>query len=414
MKLFQRISKSVFRLFVSALIATRFTALVARVLTPTAHKLPSASPKHIQQRTTRSPLRTITNPLIGLFGFALLLIGTESVFAQECLGIPTAANSVSKSAGFESHSVENSSGVCTAPTMVDFNDTEGSVELTSHTNGEMLAGGAVEFEWEDQLPNKASDFVLYVGLNESWPNDLYNSRYLGTDTSVVANGLPTDGSSVIYVRLWWFVETRWFFRNYEFIAGTNETMISITSPAAGSPISTGEVMLTWDDTHSSTNYWVYAGDRYGGSQYLDSGLLDKGLDEYLMTNLPSGSDLVYVRLWYRLSVAVPWAFVDTVLGAKPEITGPVGSVQSPFDTFTWQDPGATVTNWWLYLGSSKGARDYEDSGDLASALTYTSTNGNLPDEGSVHARLWYITPTDNGNGPRWRFIDKEFTATPAQ
>lgn len=59
------------------------------------------------------------------------------------------------------------------------------------------------------------------------------------------------------------------------------------------------------------------------------------------------------------------------------------------ETFSWTSNGSTVQNWWLYAGSSVGAHDYFDSGNL-SAGTMSYSGSGLPTDGStVHITLWY-------------------------
>ena len=54
----------------------------------------------------------------------------------------------------------------------------------------------------------------------------------------------------------------------------------------------------------------------------------------------------------------------------------------------WNANGTAVSEWWLYVGTSPGARDILDSGSLGSATSMTVNN--LPTDGStVYARLFY-------------------------
>ena len=72
-------------------------------------------------------------------------------------------------------------------------------------------------------------------------------------------------------------------------------------------------------------------------------------------------------------------------------------------TFTWSANGTKVDRWWLYVGTSVGARDIANSGDLDLNAEYDVIG--LPVDGStVHARLWYYDAT------RWYYIDSTYKA----
>ena len=72
--------------------------------------------------------------------------------------------------------------------------------------------------------------------------------------------------------------------------------------------------------------------------------------------------------------------------------------------FTWSEPGSTVNEWWVYIGSSAGSADIEDSGTLGTATGYTATN--LPTDGStVNVRLFY-----RESAGTWQWIDASYMA----
>lgn len=65
--------------------------------------------------------------------------------------------------------------------------------------------------------------------------------------------------------------------------------------------------------------------------------------------------------------------------------------------FTWTNNGATVLEWWLYLGRGVGGNDVLDSGPLGPSTALTVPN--LPhDGGLLFVRLWY-------RNPGWSFVD---------
>jgi len=72
-------------------------------------------------------------------------------------------------------------------------------------------------------------------------------------------------------------------------------------------------------------------------------------------------------------------------------------------TFSWSSTDVEVEQWWLYVGSMLGARDYANSGDLGQGTEYEVIG--IPADGSiVHARLWYFS------AGKWLYIDSSYTA----
>jgi hypothetical protein len=75
--------------------------------------------------------------------------------------------------------------------------------------------------------------------------------------------------------------------------------------------------------------------------------------------------------------------------------------------FQWSANGTAVSEWWLYAGSSPGAKNFFDSGSLPSTLSVQVTG--LPANGTtVHVRLWYRV------SGLWQFFDAVYTAVSRQ
>jgi len=97
--------------------------------------------------------------------------------------------------------------------------------------------------------------------------------------------------------------------------------------------------------------------------------------------------------------------------AAPEITQPsAGStLSSSAQTFTWSlnDVDAVeVDQWWLYVGTSIGARDIANSGDLGKDTEYDVIG--MPTDGSiVHTRLWYHTAADGWQSEDYEYITSD-------
>jgi len=167
----------------------------------------------------------------------------------------------------------------------------------------------------------------------------------------------------------------------------------ITSPTPGSTLSGATETFTWSDNGASvSNYWLYIGSSVGASDIHDSGDLGTATSTSV-SGLPTDGSTVYVRLWYQISgswLSQDYTYTAFAGGGTPGITSPTpgSTLTDATQTFIWSDNGASVSNYWLYIGSSVGASDIHDSGDLGTA-TSTSVSG-LPTDGStVYVRFWY-------------------------
>ncbi|MBX2878840.1 MAG: DUF1996 domain-containing protein [Granulosicoccus sp.] len=91
--------------------------------------------------------------------------------------------------------------------------------------------------------------------------------------------------------------------------------------------------------------------------------------------------------------------------AAPGVTAPSpnSTLSGTTQTFSWTADDVSVERWWLYAGTSQGARNIANSGDLGSATDYEVAG--IPVDGStVHIRLWYFS------SDRWGYVDSAYTA----
>ena len=285
--------------------------------------------------------------------------------------------------------------------------------ITSPAANTQLPGAIGNFTWSDNGAG-ATDYWLYAGSSVGASN-YFSSGSLGINGAVTATGLPTDGTSTVYVRLWYRIGSGpWLFVDETYTEGTGTAPIPVlNAPSPPGPFtdSTGTESLTWlENSSGAAEYWVYAGFTQGGNQYDDTGSLGNILTT-TVSNLPTDGSTVWIRLWYRGSAGGTWQFVDesyTAVSQLPQIdsSSDNGVLTSPTDTFTWSDPTTTVTEWWLYAGSTVGGDEHYDSGSLGGATTDVASN--LPIGGQpVYVRLWYRV----GAGA-WLFIDEVFTSAP--
>ena len=93
----------------------------------------------------------------------------------------------------------------------------GDPEITSPAPGLALAGSSVTFVWS---ANGVSvlEWWLYVGSSQGRSN-YFNSGSLGSNRTVTALGLPTDGSQ-LHVRLWFRTIGGWLFNDFLYTAAS--------------------------------------------------------------------------------------------------------------------------------------------------------------------------------------------------
>lgn len=281
-------------------------------------------------------------------------------------------------------------------------------EITSPASGSTLTGSSASFSWIDN-GSSVSEWWLYVGSSIGVPN-YYDSGSLGTTTSDTVTGLPTDGST-IHVRLWYKEGGTWKSVDSSYTAdNSGSTLPAISSPVEGSTLTSTTQVFSWGNNGTSvTEWWIYAGSSIGADHYYNSGSLGTATNDTI-TGLPADGSTIYIRLWYKEGGV--WKSVDTTYIADnsgsslPAISSPVAgsTLTGATQVFAWENNGTSVTQWWVYAGSSTGASDYYDSGSLGTATNNTVTG--LPvDESTVYIRLWYK------EGGVWNFVDTTYTSS---
>ncbi len=275
--------------------------------------------------------------------------------------------------------------------------------LTSPLPQSTLESSNAGFEWTNN-GHAVDDWWLYLGSNRG-ASDLYSSGNLGIQTSVSVSELPTDGR-VLYVRLWYRIGGLWSFVDEQLTAATLVEP-GMISPLPFSTLDSSELLLRWSANNQPvSNWWLYIGSTQGARDVYNSSDLGVNL-EHLVSGLPTDGRILHIRLWYRIGEI--WQFVDQQLTASsfvvPVVMDPIaGSALGEANiTFQWTANEQPVTNWWFFIGSSPGARDIYNSGDLGTNLSQHVMG--LPTDGRMlHVRLWYRSRAV------WRFVDVQYTA----
>ena len=271
--------------------------------------------------------------------------------------------------------------------------------------GSPLSGSTATFQWTAKAV-PVTEWWLYLGTSRR-AKDLHDSGSLGMSLSTTVSGLPTDGS-IIFARLWYRLSSDWKVIDAQYVAGNQAGLPAFTSPTPGSPSSGSTVTFRWAANGVSvTEWWLYLGTSQGANDLYNSGSLGTSLAT-TVKGLPTDGSIIFAQLWYRL--ASGWEAIEAQYaagnhGGLPAFTSPVpGSPLSGSTvTFQWTANGVPVTQWWLYLGTSQGARNLYNSGSLGTSLSTTATG--LPTDGSIiFARLWYLLASG------WKAIDAQYAA----
>jgi len=263
--------------------------------------------------------------------------------------------------------------------------------ITTPAVGATLSPNSATFTWVDN-GTAVTEWWLYAGNAQSGSGQYLYDRggsLPAATRSTVLTGLPGD-SSIVYVTLWYKpVNSGWKSVITQYTAASTGGGPIISNPAAGSTLTSSAQTFTFADNGVPVDeYWLYLGSGVNQFDYYNSGSISGTSTQ--ATGLPTNGETVYARLWYR-ETGGPWIYVDSTYTAattgSPAMSSPAnGSTIATTQTFNWSANGATVGEWWLYVGSKSGGADIYNSGSLGSATSDTVSG--LP-SGPVFVRLWF-------------------------
>jgi len=262
-------------------------------------------------------------------------------------------------------------------------------------------GASATFAWTTNAG--VMEYWLWIGSTPGTA-DLYDANQ-GANSSVTVTGLPNDGRT-LYVRLWSDINNAWQFNDY--VYGPPASPAQMTSPVPSTTALGSSVSFSWTRGTGASEYWLWIGSAPAGADVYDA---SPGTNTSVtVTGLPNDGRTLYVRLFSYIFGS--WRFNDYVYGppASPaQMTSPAPStaVLGSSVTFSWM-AGRNATGYWLWIGSTLGARDLYDANQGAS-LTVTASG--LPNDGrTLYVRLLsYIFGS-------WQFNDYVYgpPASPAQ
>src|SRR5438477_211356 len=185
-------------------------------------------------------------------------------------------------------------------------------------------------------------------------------------------------------------------------SGAQTLAAQITYPTDGATNADMSQAIQWTTVLNAQAYYLYVGSTLGAKDLVDTGEIQQ--TSYLATGLP-GSQTVFARLWTE--VGGVWRFSDssfTTAATVAILMSPVNGATNVNMTLPMQwTTVAGAQAYELYLGSTLGAKDLVDTGQIQQT-SYLATS--LPRGQTMFARLWTEV------GGVWRFGDSSFTTAP--
>lgn len=268
--------------------------------------------------------------------------------------------------------------------------------MISPVPGTTLTSSSVTFTW-----------TAVAGATGYFLSTEVFSNNVGTDTSKLLTGLPTDGAPVYVTLITLYPGGVYAYERYLYSPAGTLTKAAMQSPAPGSVLSGPNVTFNWSQGIGPSAYRLTAGFAGPGSDTL--GLSASSATTQLVTGLPTDGSILYVRLFSLIGDV--WQFNDYTYTTA---TGSIkGAMQSPAPGSTLAAASVTF-NW----SAGSGAAQYRiDAGSIGfgssnlfslnSGTATTQTISGLPrNESNVYVRLWSLV------GGNWQYNDYVYsTAT---
>jgi len=274
--------------------------------------------------------------------------------------------------------------------------------MTYPVNGAVNADLSLPVRWT-AVPN-AQSYYLYIGSTPGAKN-LVDSGGLQS-TSYQPRPLPAG--QTLYARLWTQLDNVWRFTDSTFTAAVSLAPM-LTYPADGAVAADMTQPIAWTAVPNAHSYYLYIGTTPGAKDLIDSGGLQT--TTFLARGLPSGRTL-RARIWAEVDGI--WRYSDSSFTAAPSappapvlatITSPANGVRNADSSLPIQWTTVADAQWYyLYVGSTPGAKDILDSGGLH---TTTISASHLPVGRLLYARLWTAV------GGVWRYVDSTFAFAPS-
>jgi len=239
-------------------------------------------------------------------------------------------------------------------------------------------------------------YYLYIGSSVG-AKDLVNTGEIDS-TSYLTADVPLG--QLLYARMWTKVGGIWRYVDSTFTA-VQPVTAKLTFPVDGATSVSPSHPIQWTSVVDVQAYYLYVGTTVGAKDLIDTGEIQQ--TTYVAAGLPAGQTL-YARLWTK--VGGVWRFVDSTYSVATTVVS-ISTITYPPNGALDADPSipiqwTAVTQadaYYLYLGTTPGAKDLIDSGETNSR--YYPASG-LPIGATLYARLWTKV------GGIWRYSDSTF------
>ena len=263
-------------------------------------------------------------------------------------------------------------------TEVSFSVSGASFIYPSHGDSNVDIG--YPFRWTPI--SNAQAYYLYVGTSPG-AKDLVDTGEIFGTTYPVTNlpaGIP------LFATLWTKVNGTWTGREISFTAaaldlGPPLPLATMLEPATGLDTFNSARMFRWTAAPGAEVYYLYVGTTQGAKNIVDTGELRRVAHPTIA--LPAGQTL-WARVWTRIGGV--WQSTDAVFASPgAAFVYPVaGTVMNSAYPFRWSGM-ANAEAYYLYVGTSPGAKDILDSGELGRAWYYAP---GLPTGVTLYATIW--------------------------
>ena len=208
--------------------------------------------------------------------------------------------------------------------------------------------------------------------------------------------------------MWTSVGGAWQSVDSTFSAGTSLVVEAvITSPANGATNVTKSQIIHWTSVPGAQAYYLYVGTTQGAKDIIDTAET-QSTASWLLGEASHAT--LYARLWTKYAGA--WRYVDSTFSTSDaecvdettisEIIYPIaGDLHADLTPPIQWTPVANAQSYYLYVGTSFGAKDVVNTGEIQ-ATSYQASS--LPLNVLLYARIFTKV------GGQWASTDTTFVA----
>ncbi len=239
----------------------------------------------------------------------------------------------------------------------------------------------------------AQAYYLYVGTSRGG-TDLVNSGET-QQTSYVLKTFPAN--QTLYARI--HTKQGGVWRYTESTFSGDVLTPQLTSPVNGTATADWMQPIQWTTVPNADGYYLYVGRTPGAHDLIDTGEIHQ--TSYSAAGLPA-NQVLYARIFAL--VGGVWRYTDSSFSGDiltTRITSPVnGATAADFSQPIQWTTVPHAQAYYLYVGTSVGAKNVIDTGEIHQTLYSAAT---LPPNQLLYARMYAEV------GGVWRYTDSTFT-----